>query len=198
MATKADNDAALVAAALAGDGGAFEALVERYAAPVYKFAYGYVRVGADAEDIAQEAFVRAWRNLKRYDASKSFKTWLFTIAKNAALDAIKKRKPMLFSQIADEEDALDALLEGRQSAGELPDAAFDRSVTQADLSRLLHALPPAYRTVLSMRYYGSLKFREIAKELGEPIDTIKSRHRRGLALMRKLLADEAPGMDAAV
>jgi RNA polymerase sigma-70 factor, ECF subfamily len=184
------GDSTLVAAALAGDDDAFATLVRRHAGAVYKFVYGYVRVGADAEDITQEAFVRTWRNLKRYDASKKFKTWLFAIAKNAALDAIKKKKPFLFSQIAAEEEALEALLAPHRIPAELPGEAFDRDMVREDLTHMLHALPPAYRTVLTMRYHESLKFREIAQALGEPIDTVKSRHRRGLLLLRKMMADQ--------
>ncbi len=191
MAIGNDQDAASVAAALAGDDDAFVSLVRRYADGIYRFAYRYVRTGADAEDIAQETFVRAWRNLKTFDASKSFKTWLFTIARNAALDAIKKKKPFLFSQIADDDGALDALLAPHLGAQPSPEALFDRARTREDLARLLRALPPDYRTVLVMRYHGALKFREIAEALGEPIDTVKSRHRRGLAFLRKLLAGAA-------
>lgn len=189
MAMPTNSDAAYVTAALEGDGAAFEALVRRHASAVYKFAYGYMRVGADAEDVAQEAFVRVWKNLGKYDRTKNFKTWLFAIAKNVALDHIKKKKPLLFSQVAAEDEALDALLAGRRSPDELQDALFDRNLVAADVSRMLGTLPPAYRTVLAMRYKESLKFREIAQQLGEPIDTVKSRHRRGLALLKKLLAD---------
>lgn len=177
-----------VRAALGGDDEAFGLLVARYTDAVYKFAYRYVRTGADAEDIAQETFVRAWRHLKKFDTSKSLKTWLFAIARNAALDSIKKKKPMLFSQIARDEGALETLFAPQLAGGELPDAAFDRGMEGASVTGTLSMLPPAYRTVLTMRYRGALKFREIADALGEPIDTVKSRHRRGLLLMKKLLA----------
>lgn len=194
------DDISLVGAARKGDDEAFGALVSRYADAVYRFAYRYVRTGADAEDITQETFVRAWRHLKRFDESKSMRAWLFAIARNAALDLIKKKKPLLFSQIASDDGALDALAAPQAAgmmqlapAGEAPDAAFDRKAVQADLARVLSALPPVYRTVLTMRYHGALKFREIAAALGEPIDTVKSRHRRGLALLKKTLGGGATG-----
>ena len=78
---------------------AFAVIVERYVSSIYKFSYRYVRNGPDAEYIAQETFLRAWKSLKKFDQSKNFKTWIFAIAKNASLDLLKKKKPMPFSRI---------------------------------------------------------------------------------------------------
>lgn len=181
------TDLEIIQSVLRGDKDAFAALVTRHAEAVYKFAYRYLRNSGDAEDVAQEAFVRAWKNIKKFDETKNFKTWLFAIAKNAALDLIKKKKPLLFSQIAVEDDQLDAFFAPFAPAPELPDAVFARKTARADVARSLAALPPGYRTVLAMRYNDHLKFREIAETLGEPIDTVKSKHRRGLALLRKVM-----------
>lgn len=186
------TDLEVIQSVLRGDKDAFAVLVERHAEAVYKFAYRYLRNGGDAEDVAQEAFVRAWKNVKKFDETKNFKTWLFAITKNAALDLIKKKKPLLFSQIAEEDEQLDAFFAPFAPAPELPDAVFSRKMVKADIARSLAALPPGYRTVLAMRYNDHLKFREIAETLGEPIDTVKSKHRRGLALLRKVVTGEAP------
>lgn len=186
---KTDNE--LVRAVLRGDDGAFAVLLDRHMSGVYRFAYRYLRDEDEASDITQEAFVRAWKNLKKFDASKSFKTWLFAIAKNAALDFIKKKKPLLFSRMSDDEEALDAMLSPYLGVPEFPDVAMDRTLARADLDRALDELPPAYRTVLAMRYYDHLKFREIAETLGESIDTVKSKHRRGLMLLRGLFTGGA-------
>jgi RNA polymerase sigma-70 factor, ECF subfamily len=184
-----DND--LVIAVLAGDQAAFASLVDRHLPALYQFAYRYMRSAHDAEDVAQEAFVRAWKHLKKFDDTKNFKTWLFAIAKNAALDMIKKKKPLLFSQIGEEEGKLDTFLAPYVADLESPDIAFERALVKSELAEALAALPAAYRTVLGMRYNDNLKFREIAAALGEPIDTVKSKHRRGLALMRKIVGGEA-------
>ncbi len=167
-------------------------LVDRHAGTVYKFAYRYVRNGDDAQDVSQEAFVRAWKNIKKFDETRNFKTWLFAIAKNAALDLIKKKKPLLFSQIAEEDDQLDTFFAPFLAAPELPDAIFAHKMEKADIARSLATLPPNYRMVLAMRYNDHLKFREIAETLGEPIDTVKSKHRRGLALLRRIVTGEGP------
>ncbi len=180
-------DSQLIADSIHGNQTAFAVLLERHLGGVYKFAYRYTKNADDAEDIAQEAFVRVWKNLGKFDQTKQFKTWLFTIAKNAALDIIKKKRPLLFSQMEREEDSLDAVLAPYLSGPELPDAIFERSLLRSDLAGALEKLPDGYRTVLAMRYNDHLKFREIAESLNEPIDTVKSKHRRGLALLRKVI-----------
>src|SRR3989338_1059328 len=86
------TDEQLVSEYLADNKDSLEILVKRYLKPVYRFAYKYADDVSGAEDIAQEVFIKAWRNLKRFDQSKNFKTWLFTITKNTALDFLKKKE----------------------------------------------------------------------------------------------------------
>lgn len=181
------TDTQLILESLAGKDASFAELVARHMGGVYKFAYRYVRDGADAEDIAQETFVRAWKHLSRFDTSKNLRTWLFTIAKNAALDMLKKKKPLAFSKITEVESELESFLAPYVSSGELPEVTIDQKFLRGDLDEALAKLPPAYRAVLALRYNEHLKFREIAATLGEPIDTVKSKHRRGLALLRNVL-----------
>src|SRR5580698_6338138 len=94
-----DDDAALVAAFMKGDGDSFAALVDRYMPMVYKFTYRYVGNADMANDIVQDVFIKVWKNIHKFDQKKNFKTWLLTIAKNTALDAVKKKKAVLFSRI---------------------------------------------------------------------------------------------------
>ena len=182
------NDSQLVLESLEGKDASFAELVSRHVSGVYRFAYRYVRDPADAEDIAQETFVRAWKNLKKFDTSRNLKTWLFTIAKNASLDMLKKKKPLAFSRITGAESELESFLAPYVAAGELPEIAVDQKFLKVDMDQALAKLPPAYRAVLALRYNEHLKFREIAETLGEPIDTVKSKHRRGLALLRNVLS----------
>jgi RNA polymerase sigma-70 factor (ECF subfamily) len=181
------TDSHLIIESLAGKDASFAELVSRHLSGVYKFAYRYVRDAADAEDVAQETFVRAWKNLKKFDTSKNLRTWLFTIAKNAALDMLKKKKPLAFSKITETESELESFLAPYVASGELPEIAVDQKFLKGDIDAALAKLPPAYRAVLALRYNEHLKFREIAATLGEPIDTVKSKHRRGLALLRNVL-----------
>ncbi|MGB7957219.1 MAG: sigma-70 family RNA polymerase sigma factor [Minisyncoccia bacterium] len=181
---KADHD--LILAALRGDHEAFAVIVERYVSSIYKFSYRYVRNGPDAEDIAQETFLRAWKSLKKFDQSKNFKTWIFAIAKNASLDLLKKKKPMPFSRIAEEDDAVEAVLAPYVAVPDTSETAFDQGLLKKDFDAVLAKLPIHYRDIMVLRYADNLKFREIAERLHEPLDTVKSRHRRGLALLRNI------------
>ena len=183
------TDSEIVKEVLAGNANAFAVLLRRHMDTLKAFAHRYLRDGHDAEDVTQEAFVRAWKNLKKFDTTKNFKTWLFTIAKNAALDVIKKKRPMRFSEIGEEEGKLDAFLAAYLDSGETPDMVTERHGLRATLNYALGTLPQNYRTVLAMRYNDNLKFREIAAALHEPIDTVKSKHRRGLMLLRKIVPD---------
>jgi RNA polymerase sigma-70 factor (ECF subfamily) len=187
----ADDDAVLVRAFLKGDGDSFAALVDRHMPMVYKFTYRYVGNADAANDIVQDVFIKVWKNIKKFDQGKNFKTWLLTIAKNTALDAVKKKKAILFSKIEEGDADLDTFLAPYVETPDLPDELLQRKQTKADLEGVLAGLSPSYRSVLLLRYTEHLKFREIADALQEPIDTIKSKHRRALIQLRKLLG-EAP------
>jgi len=183
-----EGDAALVAAVLKGDGDSFAALVDRYMPMVYKFTYRYVGNADTTNDIVQDVFIKVWKNIRKFDPHKNFKTWLITIAKNTALDAIKKKKAVLFSKIEEGETDLDTFLAPYVDGPDLPDELLMKKQTKADLEKVLQRLSPTYRSVLLLRYTEHLKFREIAEALQEPIDTIKSKHRRALIQLRKMLA----------
>ena len=191
---RARDDAELIQSFLAGNDGGFSVLLDRYMPMVYRFVYRYLANADDASDVAQETFIRAWKHLKRFDQSRSFRTWILAIARNASLDFIKKKKPILFSQIEAGDVDLDAALAPHVASPELPDAMFDRMTAAHELESALTQLPIPYRVVLTLRYTEHLKFREIAEILQEPIDTVKSKHRRGLMHLKKLV----PGLQTEV
>lgn len=183
-----DDDAALAAGSAKGDGESFAALVDRHMPAVYKFTYRYVGDADAASDIVQDVFIKVWKNIKKFDSGKSFTTWLFAIAKNTALDAVKRKKAVLFSKIEEGEDAdLDAFLAPYLGAQEMPDEIAVRNEARSQMEGFLARLSPGYRSVLLLRYGEHLKFREIADTLQEPIDTVKSKHRRALIQLRKLI-----------
>jgi RNA polymerase sigma-70 factor, ECF subfamily len=186
------TDAELVSALIKGNGESFTALVDRHMSMVYKFTYRYVGNVDATNDIVQEVFIKVWKNIKRFDQGRNFKTWLLTIAKNTALDSIKKKKSVLFSKIEEGENDLDAFLAPYVDTPDLPDQIMERQYAKAGLDAALAQLNPSYRSVLLLRYTEHMKFREIAHTLQEPIDTIKSKHRRALILLKKLLTASAP------
>jgi len=165
-------DAQLVGQYLNGDEKSLEILIKKYLKPIYGFVYKYTGNAQEAEDLTQEVFVKMWRHLKKYNKNKSFKTWLFSIAKNTCIDWLRKKKTIPISEL--------------KERGE-----NDNFFEQVSISQLLQSatnnLLPKYQTVLSLYYNDNLNFREIAEKLNEPLDTIKSRHRRALIILKKHL-----------
>jgi len=181
------SDKKLICDYLAGDEKSFEVLVKRYLRPIYSFIYRYVGSAQDAEDIAQDVFVRIWRHIKKFDQKRSFKTWVFSIAKNACIDFLRKKKTIPFSRF-EKENGENALLETLADSSPLPDELLERKGIGEIFKKAMESLSPKYRMVVFLRYNDHFTFREIAEIFGEPLHTIKSRHRRALILLKKLLA----------
>jgi len=180
------SDQQLISAYFKGEEKSLEVLIGRYFKPIYSFTYRYVGSAQDAEDITQDAFVKAWRNLKKFDPGRSFKTWVFSIAKNTCIDFLKKKKSIPFSRF-EKENGENALLETLADSSPLPDELLEREGLGEALSKAMEVLSPKYRLVLFLRYNDHFNFREISEIFNEPLHTIKSRHRRALILLRKLL-----------
>lgn len=182
------SDQQLIADYLTGDEKSLELLVERYLKTIYSFVYRYVGNGQDADDVTQDVFVKVWHNLKKFDQQKSFKTWVFTIAKNASINALKKKKSIPFSNFENEAGE-NVILETLADPAPLPLEILERQGLAQVLSQAMDKLAPQYRMVLFLRYNDHFNFREIAESLGESLNTIKSRHRRALIQLKELLTD---------
>ena len=172
------SDEALLAGMAGGDEYAASAFVRRYQARVYGLALTIVGVPALAEDVAQEAFVKAWRGAATYDARRGrVATWLLTITRNAAIDAVRYRQdsPM-------DPDLLVGLLtvpdEGR---------ADDDPDDDLGLREALAELPPEQSGPIVLMTYLGLTAQEIASREDLPLGTVKSRVRRGLLQLRRRL-----------
>lgn len=177
------NDEQLIVDCLKGGEESLEVLVRRYLKPIYGFVYRFVGNADDAEDVTQEVFVKTWQNLKKFKRDKNFKTWVFSIARNAALDFLRKKKAAPFSDFPDFE------IEGIADSMPLPQDVFERTDTAQVLASVVEKLPPPYRAVLILRYNDHFTFKEMSESLGEPLHTVKSRHRRALILLKKLLVE---------
>jgi len=202
-------DRQLIADYLKGDEKSLEILIKRYLRPIYGFVCRYVGNSGDAEDITQDIFIKVWRNLKKFNPKKNlapyrtdsasvatsakeagsgsgFKTWIFSIAKNTCIDFHRKKKAIPFSRFEDEKGE-NILTKTLFSSAPLPDELSERRSVAQILQSAVEKLLPKYRLVLSLRYSDNLNFREIAERLKEPLDTVKSRHRRALIILKKLL-----------
>jgi RNA polymerase sigma-70 factor, ECF subfamily len=188
MANNSDRE--LVAGYLKGDQTALELLIKRHLKPIYNFTYKYVGNTQDAEDTVQETFVKAWRNLKKFDQNKKFKTWIFAIAKNTAIDFIKKKKAIPISKF-DAQDGGNFLIDALADPSPLPYELLEKAGMAHILNSAIEKLSPACRAVLSLRYSNDFTFKEIAESLNEPLNTVKSRYRRGLSILKKVIGYSA-------
>lgn len=182
------KDEQLIEEYFQGNEEAFKFLTERYLKLVYNFVLSYLGDIPAAEDITQEVFLRVWKNLKKFDRKKSFKTWLYSIAKNAALDWLKKKKAIPLSQFENAEGD-NAVLDSLVDESPLPDELLARKDLAQVLVAALDKLTPKHREVLLLYYRDQLNMGEIAEILAELVETIKSRHRRALIALKVHLKD---------
>lgn len=169
-----------------GDEKSLEILIRHYLKPVFGFAYRYVGNAQEAEDITQDVFVKVWKNLKKFDGQKSFKAWIFTITKNTSVDFLRKKKAIAFSELGNEESE-NNILEKFIDSSPLPNEFLEQKGIREIFIKAVGKLFPKYRRVLLLRHNDNLSFREIAETLAEPLNTVKSRHRRALIFLKKLL-----------
>lgn len=182
-----ENDEDLIATYLEGEDSAFELLVQRHLRPVYSFVFRFVGNEKDAEDIVQETFIKAWKNLKNYSRQSSrFKTWLMHIARNTSIDYLRKKQHVPFSKL-EREDETGWFAENLPDEQPLPDELLAHKGDVEDLERAMLKLSPAYREVLLLYYGSDLTFEEAATISGIGVNTLKSRHRRAVAELQKLL-----------
>jgi RNA polymerase sigma-70 factor, ECF subfamily len=163
----------------------FEDLVGEHLKPIYNFLYRMVGDRQAAEDLTQDTFLKAWKNLRRFDRSRNFKTWLFTIAKNTAFDFFRKKREIPFSNFTSEEGG--NWLENIADENILPDEFLERSDLAEKFEKILGKIPIHYRAILLLHYKEDFSLYEIAEILGEPYNTIKSRHQRGIVRLKKTI-----------
>jgi len=178
-----DHDQRLVRLYKKGDQDALATLIRIHTDSVFNFICSFVKDTDVAADITQETFVRAWGNINRFDESRSFKVWLLSIAKNAAIDFLRKKKSIPFSKLETEQE--DSLPFDVSDDNPLPDELFAQKELREIMNNIVTKLPPMYRSVITLYYHEGLNFREIAAIDGSSIDTIKSRHRRALVIIKK-------------
>jgi RNA polymerase sigma-70 factor (ECF subfamily) len=171
-----EPDPQVVAAARGGDTAAFELLVRRFQGDVWRLAFHLLRDGALADDVTQDAFVRAFRFLPRYRGEAKFSTWLFSIARNCAVDELRRaaRRSRTSRRI--------------ESEGQTP--GFDHAV-RVEVREALAALPLDLREPVVMIDMFGMSYEEVARALKVPEGTIKSRmHRARATLARSLTPNE--------
>jgi RNA polymerase sigma-70 factor, ECF subfamily len=172
---------------LKGDQDAYGEIVELYKDKVYQISYRMLGNRHEAEDIAQEAFIRAFINIHSFNIDLKFSTWLFRIATNLCIDRIRKKKPDYY---------LDADVAGTDglnmysqipSKTDMPEKELESLELEETIQREILKLPEKYRTVIVLKYIEELSLIEISEILNLPIGTVKTRIHRGREALRKQL-----------
>jgi len=161
-----------------GDSVAFNHIVEKYQQPIYNFCYRMLNNGDDAEDAAQEVFMRAYFKLDSYVEPYKFSTWLFSIASHYCIDRLRKRR----FQLVPWDDLAPWYPFPTQDTPQ-PEGTLLKAEADREIRDLLNALPPDYRKVIILKYWYAMSYEEIAQTLRTTVDTIKSRLFRARRMM---------------
>ena len=182
------EDLQLITRARRGDERAFRALLAKYERPVFSICLRMVRNREEAADLAQEAFVKVFAMLDRYNPDYAFSSWLFKITSNLCIDWLRKRRI--------ETLAMDAPVSGEQGdiqrqfeAPDLnPEQEYLKKEKMLQLSRAIEALPDHYRIMLLLRHEQHLSYEQIADTLDIPLGTVKARIHRAREMLKNRLA----------
>lgn len=171
-----------------GDAMAFAELVELYKDKIYNLSYRMLGNAHDAEEAAQETFLRVYANIKKYDARHKFSTWIYRIGTNCSIDRLRKKKfdASLDAPLDQEEDGADlySIVPNRDRA---PDELIVHKETRLLLQEAIERLPNTYRAVIVLKYIEDLSLQEISEILELPVSTIKTRLHRGREALRSCL-----------
>ena len=174
-------DATLIAQARSGDQAALAQLLERYRKPLIAHLMNYVKVVEDAEDICQKSFLKVYVNIDKYDEAYAFSTWLYNIARNEAVDHLRRKSNSIAPLLVEQEgDAAEVAGADNPEEKIILDQAVAKSLEN------LARLPETYREVAELRFIRDLSYEDISRMLSLPMGTVKTRIRRA----RKLLTEE--------
>jgi RNA polymerase sigma-70 factor (ECF subfamily) len=180
-AAAGDVERDAIAACRRGEREAFDVLVERYQRDVYRLCYRYLGNHEDANDMAQEAFLKAWRGLSSFRGDSAFSTWLYRITVNTCLNFRSARRP------AGEEPS-EALPDRRPSAAE----TLLRGERERQVQEAIERLPDKQRATLILRVYHELTHEEVARILGSTVGTVKANLFHAVSNLRRLMGGSCP------
>jgi RNA polymerase sigma-70 factor, ECF subfamily len=190
------TDRELVEQTKAGDNQAFGVLVSRYQRRIFRLAFHLVRTGAEAEDVTQETFVRAYQAIDRFDGRSEPFTWLYRIAVNLSLNTLRARKQTRNSTPSDDPRIEALLTETRPSSGGDPAAASQQRQLAAALCDGIDTLSDTLRTTLILVCMDGLAHEDAARVLGCPEGTVAWRVHEARRKLRAYLADRGFGGEA--
>jgi RNA polymerase sigma-70 factor, ECF subfamily len=195
MDTELRDESRMIASILAGDAQLFHELIRPYERRVYAMALSFLRNEADAEDVAQEAFLKAFRSLASFRGDAKFGTWLVSITLNEARSRIRRRDAIKMESLDEPEDdqghSSPALLRDWK---EIPSEALERKEVRSLLQKAITSLPQIYREVFQLRDIEQLSVNEAAQALGITVSSVKVRLHRARMMLQKNLAPQLKEM----
>jgi RNA polymerase sigma-70 factor (ECF subfamily) len=184
------EDIILIDDAIAGKQEAYERLMNKYRQLIYNLIYRMIRNKEDVEDLTQEAFIKAFNSLEKFDKQFSFSTWLFKIATNNCIDYLRKKKLSTFSidkdLSSDDDDYTFEIPDNER----IPDKNILDKERKKILEDAIESLPSKYKSVILLRHRDEKDYEEIAKKLKLPLGTVKAHIFRGRELLNKYLKDK--------
>jgi len=190
-AVAAESDVQLALSAAAGNAMAFETIVRRHNRLLFRTARGVVADDAEAQDVVQETYLRAFTHLPAYRGDSSLGTWLARIAINVALTSLRRKGRLVQLDDSDEAAEPEHAMPPPPSATEGPDGIAERHELRDLLQACIEELPVIYRSVFILRAVEELSVEETASCLGVSEDVVKTRFLRGRAMLRERLAARA-------
>lgn len=179
------SDESLASKSLEGDMSAFEELVNRYKRPVFSLVYRMVGQYQEAEDITQEVFINVYEKLYQFDSNRKFSPWIYRIATNASISALRKRKKAI---LLDFDETFGKAYEDYYTASsDDPQLVFEREELKAFMDKAINELPENYRVVIILRYQMELNNQEIADVLGVSKQNIEVRVHRARKALRQIV-----------
>ncbi|OOE08988.1 RNA polymerase sigma factor SigW [Fictibacillus arsenicus] len=176
----------MVAQVKKGDQEAFEGIVDLFKDKIYRHCYRMVGNGHEAEDLAQETFLRAYRNISKYNNEFKFSTWIFRIATNLCIDRLRKKKPDYYLD-AEVPGTDGATMYSQLSSEEpLPEQVVTENERWHELQEEIMKLPEKYRTAIVLKYVEDLSLEEISHIMDIPVPTVKTRIHRGREALKKV------------
>ena len=182
-------DKAMLARAASGDQAAFAQLYDRLSGPLYSLAVRILGDAAEAQDALQDVFLQIWRRAAKYDAEQSSVfSWAMLMTRSRVIDRLRARGRRSRVVVSSTDDANDAHAAADASVAETVTDTVDRSDEAVRVRSIVNKLPPEQRQAIELAFFSDLTHHEIAKQLNQPLGTIKARIRRGLLKLRERIA----------
>ena len=182
-----EEDRELIARARKGDEGAYRTLLDKYDRPVYNICLRMCRNTEEARDLAQDAFVKVFGMLERYDARYAFSSWLFKITYNLCIDSMRKRQIDTTSMDAPVSGETGEFQRQFESPTDDPEKVMMKKEKMGLLMEGIESLPEHYRIMILLRHQEDLSYEEIAETLEVPLGTVKARIHRAREMLKAKL-----------